>query len=136
MSHLEEGYFTMPASERSSGFNNTANYVFSFAFLVRDFDTTPEVEGRLHYENEMLRAGQYDAFSDVNLELIPDPTVAAFSGSMGIYKAGPVTFPATDFPEEVPAFGAFFLAAHYHSKGLTVQLLEIQVMESSQKQKI
>ena len=130
MSHLEEGYFTMPASERSSGFNNTANYVFSFAFLVRDFDTTPEVEGRLHYENEMLRAGQYDAFSDVNLELIPDPTVAAFSGSMGIYKAGPVTFPATDFPKEVPAFGAFFLAAHYHSKGLTVQLLEIQVTKT------
>ena len=130
MSHLEEGYFTMPASERSSGFNNTANYVFSFAFLVRDFDTTPEVEGRLYYENEMLRAGQYDAFSDVNLELIPDPTVVAFSGSMGIYKAGPVTFPATDFPEEVPAFGAFFLAAHYHSKGLTVQLLEIQVTKT------
>ena len=128
--HLEGGYFTFPYAERPYGLENTGNYVFSFAYLIRDNEPVPEIEGRLHYENEQLQASQYNYFKDVNLELIPAPAMAAFSGSMGIYNAGPMYFPAPDFPEEIPAFEAFFLAAHQHSNGLTVQLLEIEVIKS------
>lgn len=127
-SHLEDGYFSLPASERSAGFSNTANYIFSFAYLVRE--PGPEFEGRLHYENEQLQINKNYAFSDVHLDLIPVPAVAALSGNMGIYSAGPMTFPAKDFPEEIPTFNAFFLATHQHSNGLTVQLLEVKVSKS------
>ena len=87
------------------------------------------MEGRLHYENEQIKAGNYEYFNNVNLELIPSPALVACEGNVGIYKAGPITFAAPDFPEEIPAFEAFFLAAHQHSNGLSVQLLEIDVLK-------
>lgn len=127
---LEEGFFTMPASERNLGFFNTSNNVFSFAYLVRDVETEPEIERRLHYENELLQASKYSLFYDVNLELIPSPAVATLSGRMGVYGAGPLTYPAPDFPEEIPAFDAFFLGVHPNSNGLTAQMLEIQTIKT------
>lgn len=129
-SKLEEGYLSLPASERNFGFNNTGDNPFIFAYLIRDYDTDPEIEGRLHYENEQLQQGKYTFFKDVDLELIPSKSVVSFIGSMGLYSAGPGTFPAPDFPEEIPSFDAFFLAVHQHSNGLTVQLLEIQVTKT------
>ena len=125
--HLEGGYFTFPASERPFGLDNTGEYVFSFAYLIRDYVEEPEVEGRLHYENEQLKAGNYEYFNNFNLELVPLPAMAACEGNVGVYKAGPLSFTAPDFPEEIPEFDAFFLAAHQHSNGLTVQLLEVNV---------
>ncbi|MGM9736967.1 MAG: hypothetical protein ACI3ZT_00975 [Candidatus Cryptobacteroides sp.] len=127
---LEEGFFSLPALERNIGFFNTSNNVFSFAYLVRDVEPEPEIEGRLHYENDALQASQYSIFYDVNLELIPAPTVAALSGRMGVYGAGPLTYPAPDFPEEIPAFDAFFLAAHQQSNGLVIQMLEVEVIKT------
>ena len=127
---LEKGYLSLPASERNFGFTNYGNGPFIFAYLIRDYDTAPEIEGRLHYENEQLQQGKYTFFKDVDLELIPSQSVVSFIGSMGLYSAGPGTFPAPDFPEEIPAFDAFFLAVHQHSNGLTVQLLEIQVTKT------
>ena len=129
-SHLEEGYFSLPASERNRGFFNTGNDVFSFAYLVRDIEPEPEVEGRLHYENEHIEKTKYEIFKDVNLELIPSPSIAALSGSMGYYNGGPLTYNATDFPEEIPAFDAFFLAVHTHNNGLTVQMLEMKFVKT------
>ena len=128
-SRLEGGYWMLPKDERGDGFENTGNYVFSFGYLVRDYDTTPDVPGRLRYAAEQLQAGQYEYFNNLDLELTPNPSLAACEGSVGIYKAGPITFPAPGFPEEIPAFEAFFLAAHQHSNGLSVQLLEIDVLK-------
>ena len=128
-SRLEGGYWMLPKDERGDGFENTGNYVFSFGYLIRDREEEPEVEGRLHYENEQLKAGNYEYFNNVNLELIPSPALVACEGNVGIYKAGPITFASPDFPEEIPAFEAFFLAAHQHSNGLSVQLLEIDVLK-------
>lgn len=127
---IQDGYLGFPASERNIGIGSTGNDPFVFVYLVRDYDTTPEVEGRLHYENEMLQQGKYSFFKDVDLELIPTQSFVSFTGTMGVYSEGPVAFPAPDFPEEIPSFDAFFLAAHLHSNGLTVQLLEIQVTKT------
>ena len=129
-SHIEEGYWSMPVNERGSGFENTGNYVFSFGYLIRNYVDEPEVEGRLKYAAEQIQAGQYQIFYDFNLELIPSPAMAACEGRTGIYSAGPVTFSAPDCPEETPEFDAFFLAAHQHSNGLTVQMLEVNVRKS------
>ena len=88
------------------------------------------IEGRLHYENEQLKAGNYEYFNNINMELIPSPALVACEGNVGIYKTGPISFTAPDFPEEIPEFDAFFLAAHQHSNGLTVQLLEMDVTKN------
>ncbi len=130
-SRLEGGYWMLPKDERGDGFENTANYVFSFGYLIRDREEEPEVEGRLHYENEQLKAGNYEYFNNINMELIPSPALVACEGNVGIYKAGPITFAAPDFPEEILAFEAFFLDAHQHSNGLTVQLLKMTVSSNA-----
>lgn len=128
--HLEGGYFTFLASERELTIDNTGNDVFSFAFLVRDYEEEPEIPGRLYYANEQLQAGQNEYFNNFELELSPAPSFVACEGNVGIYKQGPITFTAPDFPEEIPAFDAFFLAAHQHGNGLTVQLLEVSVRKT------
>ena len=128
--HLEDGYFTFLAEERSGSFNDTANYVFSFAFLIRDYVEEPVIEGRLRYKADQIQAGQYEIFYDLNLELTPVETMAACEGRTGIYHAGPISFNATDFPDVIPEFDAFFLAVHQHSNSLTVQLLEMKVRKS------
>ena len=130
--HIEDGYFTFLAEERPSSFDNTANYVFSFAFLVRDYVEEPVIAGRLKYASEQLQAGTNQYFKDVDMELEPQPAMVALSGSMGIYSAGPFTFQAPDFPDGIPEFDAFFLGAHQHSNGLTVQLLEMEVRRSGE----
>jgi len=88
------------------------------------------VAGRLKYASEQLQAGTYQYFKDVDMELEPQPAMVAMSGSTGIYSAGPFTFQAPDFPDSIPEFDAFFLGAHQHSNGLTVQLLEMEVRKS------
>ena len=128
--HLEDGYFTLPAEDRSYGFDNTANYVFSFAFLIRDHVPDPEIEGRLQYKSEQIQAGTNQYFKDLNLELIPSPALAACEGSVGLYNQGPITFTAPDFTSEIPTFEAIFLETHQHSNGLTIQMLEMKVTKS------
>lgn len=49
----------LPKDERGDGFENTSNYVFSFGYLVRDFDATPDVPGRLRLAQEALNGGRY-----------------------------------------------------------------------------
>ena len=129
-SRLEDGYWMLPKDERGDGFENTGNYVFSFGYLIRGREEEPVIEGRLHYENEQLKAGNYEYFNNINMELIPSPALVACEGNVGIYKTGPISFTAPDFPEEIPEFDAFFLAAHQHSNGLTVQLLEMDVTKN------
>ena len=129
-SRLEGGYFSLPASERDLGFDNTGNYVFSFAYLIRDYVDEQDAEGRLHYENEQLQAGKSEYFNNFDLEMSGNLAGAACSGSVGVYKQGPLTFTAPDFQEAMPEFEAFFLAAHQHSNGLTVQLLGVKVTKS------
>jgi len=65
-SRLEEGYFLLPANERAAGFENTGNYVFSFGYLVRDFDATPDVPGR-------LRLAHWNWFPVRRWQLAPEP---------------------------------------------------------------
>lgn len=129
--HIEEGYFTFPYAERGLGLDNTANYVFCFAYLIRDVEPEQPVEGRLRVQAEQLKVGQYDIFYDFDLELIPNPAQAACSGRAGIYSKGEVTFPVADFPDEIPEFEAYFLDAHQHGNGLTVQLLKMEVTKNA-----
>ena len=124
-SRLEGGYWMLPKDERGDGFENTGNYVFSFGYLVRDAAEEPVIEGRLRYKAEELDGGQYNKFYDFDLELVPFPAMAACEGSVGIYKADPVTFSAPNCPEGIPSFEAFFMETHQHSNGLTIQLLKM-----------
>ena len=125
-SRLEEGYFLLPANERASGFENTGNYVFSFGYLVRDFDATPDVPGRLRLAQEALNGGRYETFSDFDLELVPSPALAACSGTTGIYSKSTVTFIPESRPAEIPAFDAFFLDNFNGGQGLSIQLVKME----------
>lgn len=125
-SRLEEGYFLLPANERAFGFENTGNYVFSFGYLVRDFDTTPDVPGRLRLAQEVLNGGRYETFSDFDLELVPSPALAACSGTTGIYSKSTVTFIPESRPAEIPAFDAFLLDNFNGGQGLSIQLVKME----------
>ena len=132
-SHLEEGYFTLPKNERGDGFENTANYNFSFGYLVRDYDTTPDVPGRLRLAQEALNGGQYETFSNFDLELIPSPAMAACSGSTGIYGKSTVTFIPESRPAEIPAFDVFFLDNFNGGQGLSIQLVKMEYRTATEK---
>ena len=125
-SRLEGGYWMLPKDERGDGFENTANYVFSFGYLVRDFDATPDVPGRLRLAQEALNGGQYETFRDFDLELIPSPAMAACSGTTGIYSKSTVTFIPESRPAEIPAFDAFFLDNFHGGQGLSIQLVKME----------
>ena len=132
-SRLEEGYFLLPANERAFGFENTGNYVFSFGYLVRDFDTTPDVPGRLRLAQEALNGGRYETFSDFDLELVPSPALAACSGTTGIYSKSTVTFIPESRPAEIPAFDAFFLDNFNGGQGLSIQLVKMEYRTATEK---
>lgn len=128
--HLEEGYWTLPANKRSYNIDNTGNYVFSFAYLVRDVVPEPVIEGRLRIVEEMLNGGQYINFYDFDLELIPAPAAAAVAGNTGIYSKREVTFTPKECPDEMPEFEAFFLDSFYSGKKRSIQLLRMQLTKS------
>ena len=125
-SRLEGGYWMLPKDERGEGFDNTGNYVFSFGYLVRDYDATPDVPGRLRLTQEALNGGQYETFRDFDLELIPSPAMAACSGSTGIYSKSTVTFIPESRPAEISAFDAFFLDNFNGGQGLSIQLVKME----------
>ena len=124
--HIEGGYFTALAAERPFGLGNTGNYVFSFAYLVRDYVDEPDVPGLLRLNQEALNGGQYEVFSDFDLELIPSPGMAACSGTTGIYSKSTVTFIPESRPAEIPAFDAFFLDNFHGGQGLSIQLVKME----------
>ena len=132
-SRLEGGYWMLPKDERGDGFENTGNYVFSFGYLVRDNDATPDVPGRLRLTQEALNGGQYETFRDFDLELIPSPAMAACSGSTGIYSKSTVTFIPESRPAEIPAFDAFFLDNFNGGQGLSIQLVKMEYRTATEK---
>ena len=132
-SRLEGGYWMLPKDERGDGFENTGNYVFSFGYLVRDFDATPDVPGRLRLAQEALNGGRYETFSNFDLELIPSPAMAACSGSTGIYSKSTVTFIPESRPAEIPAFDAFFLDNFQGGQGLSIQLVKMEYRTATEK---
>ena len=132
-SRLEGGYWMLPKDERGDGFENTGNDVFSFGYLVRDFDATPDVPGRLRLAQEALNGGQYETFRDFDLELIPSPAMAACSGTTGIYSKSTVTFIPESRPAEIPAFDAFFLDNFNGGQGLSIQLVKMEYRTATEK---
>ena len=124
--HLEGGYFTFPYAERPYGLENTGNYVFSLAYLIRDREEEPVVEGRLRIQEEELNGGTYNKFRGFDLELIPSPAMAACEGTTGIYSASECTFTPQACPDEMPEFDAFFLDTFQGGQGLSVQLLKME----------
>ena len=130
-SRVEEGYWTLPANKRSYNIDNTANYVFSFAYLVRDSVPEPEIEGRLRIVEETLNGGKYIDFYDFDMELIPAPAAAAVAGNTGIYSKREVTFKPKECPDEMPEFEAFFLDSLYSGKKRSIQLLRMQLTKSA-----
>ena len=124
--HIEGGYFTALAAERPFGLGNTGNYVFSFAYLVRDFVEEPVIPGRLRIQEEELDGGRYNKFSGFDLELIPSPAMAACEGSTGIYSASECTFIPQSRPSEIPEFDAYFLDTFQGGQGLSIQLLKME----------
>lgn len=135
-SHIEDGYFSLPVAERGREFYNMVNAVFSFAYLVRDYDASPEVQGRLHYQAESISASAYSMLKDVNMELTPMPSAVSLTCTMYNWGSGPVSFSTADFPEVIPEFAAFFLTKSTQNNGLEIQMLEIQVTKTNDKTNI
>ena len=128
--HLEDGYMTFPASERSGSWDNTGNNPFVFGFLIRDHEPDPEVPGRLRLLASELDGGQYYKFTDVDMELIPSPAVVACSGAAAAYSQRTHDYTTDDCPDEIPEFEAYFLASFQTGNGMPINLVEIELTKS------
>lgn len=130
-SRIEDGYFTFPADERDTSFFNSSNYVFSFAYLVRDSEPESELGGRLRIAEEELRGAQSQVFRDFDLELIPVPALAACSGSTGMYGSAEETLTAPSCPDGMPDFRAYFLCTGQQYPGLAVHMFSMELTKDS-----
>ena len=128
--HLEDGFMTFPASERSGSWDNTGNNPFVFGFLIRDNEPEPEVPGRLRLLSDSLDGGQYYKFTDVDMELIPIPAMVACTGSTAAYNQSTHDYTTDACPDEIPAFEAFFLASCLTGSGMPINLVEVELTKS------
>ncbi len=126
-SRIEEGYWTLPAEERGVGFFNTGSDVFQYAFLVRDSEPEPEVEGRLRIAEDPIKGTGYVQMSSFDLEVMPEPIMAAVAGRTGQYGKTTATLYPQSVPENMPSFKAYHLGAILTGQGLGIQLVEMKM---------
>lgn len=126
-SHIEESIWSLPYLERESGFTNTGNDVFSFAYLIRDREPEPQIPGRLLIREDPLTNYSGYKFENFDLELIPSPAVAACSGQTSLGEREYIDFSPKSCPAEMPVFEAFFLTTNPGSNGLSVLMQKMQL---------
>ena len=120
--HIEDGIWKLNKADRNDGFDNTGNYVFGFACLIRDNEIEPDVPGRLRIEENPIKGATYVQITDFELELVPSPAVAAVTGRTGQYSTPYCIVYPTTVPEGMPNFRSYFLGRVLNGSGLCIQL--------------
>ena len=123
ISHVEDGVWTMAQADRNFGFENTGNYVFGMAYLIRDNEVEPDAPGRLHFEEAKMAAQSSSMyFGTVDFELLPNPAVMALSGKTYWSSGKYGTFYPANVPEGVPSFKTFVQARAVRGSQMCIQL--------------
>ena len=125
--HIEDCVWSMKAEDRNMGFENTGNYVFGMAYLIRDNQPVPDVPGRLRIAENPIKGGTYIQMNDFDLEVEPELGSASIAGSTGQYSKTTVTFYPVSVPEDMPSFRAFYLGRMMNGSGLCIQLISMEM---------
>ncbi|MGM9762800.1 MAG: hypothetical protein ACI3ZQ_02110 [Candidatus Cryptobacteroides sp.] len=135
-SRLEEGFWSLLAEDRINGFVNSSDEIFSFAFLVRDSEPEPEVEGRLRIASEVIKGTGYVQMTDFDFEFVPSPSFAAVKGRTGQYGNNYAYLYPESIPEGMPACESYLLASMITGKGLGIQLVQMELKNLDRKPEI
>lgn len=133
-SRIEEGYWSLPASERGSEFGSSSNDAFSFAYLIRD--VVADIVGRLRIEEATIFGDGYVQMSEFDLELSAAPALASVCGRTGQYGSTQCNVYPKAVPEGMPAFSAFFLATNLSGNKLCIHLVSMKVSGLASKPQI
>ncbi len=128
-SRLEEGWWSMPVSDRPSGYINSSSVPFIYAFLVRDVDDTEDAEGRLRIAEDPLKGGGTVRMTDFDLELVPSPAFAAVAGVTGQYGKTYAHLYPQEVPETMPAFTSVLLSSLPATTSLGIQMVRMKVFD-------
>lgn len=135
-SRLEEGFWSLLAEDRINGFGNSSDENFSFAFLVRNSEPEPEVEGRLRIASEVIKGTEYVQMTDFDFELVPSPAFAAVKGRTGQYGNNYAYLYPESVPKGMPACKSYLLASMITGKGLGIQLVQMELKDLGTKPEI
>lgn len=126
-SHLEEGFWSLLAEDRINGFSNSSDENFSFAFLVRDSEPEPEIEGRLHIASDLIKGTGSVQMTGLDLELMPSPAFAAVKGRTGQYGNNYAYLYPESIPDGMPACKSYLLASMITGKSLGIELVQMEL---------
>ena len=134
ISHVEDGVWTMAQADRNFGFENTGNYVFGMAYLIRDNEVEPDALGRLHFEEAKMAAQSSSMYFGVmDFELMPNPAIMALSGQTYWSSGKYGTFYPANVPDGVPSFRSFVMARSLRGSGMCIQLCSMYLNTSLAK---
>ena len=126
ISHIEDGMWTMQASERNFGFDNTGNDVFGMAYLIRDKEFEPDVSRQLHMEATSLDSQISDMyFFDLDMVLTPTPATISITGNPISYNKDYGIFYPTNIPEGIPSFKTWLMARTTDESMMCIQFCEM-----------
>ena len=122
ISHVEDGVWTMQASERNFGFDNTGNDVFGMAYLIRDKEYEPDAPGRIHMTADKLSAQMSTmTFINLDMELMPTPAIMALTGNTYSSSKNYGIFYPTNIPEAIPSFKTWVMARSIRGSKMCIQ---------------
>lgn len=131
--HVEDGVWTLPASERNQNFSNSGNAPFSFACLVRDIEDVPDVKGRLRIAESPIKGEGYVQMADFELEVEPTPALAYVAGSTGQYSTAYCEVYPQTLPDDMPSFKAYLLATASNGSKLCIDLCSMTLNTAAAK---
>ena len=134
ISHIEDGVWTMQASERNFGFDNTGNDVFGMAYLIRDKEFEPDVPGRIHMEAAKLDSQMSSmTFIELDMELLPNPALMALTGNSYSSSKNYGIFYPKDIPEAIPSFKTWVMSRTIRGSKMCIQLCSMTLNKAIAK---
>ena len=131
--HVEDGVWTLPASERNEGFTSSGNAPFSFACLIRDIEDVPDVSNRLRIAESPIKGSGYVQMADFELEVEPTPAFSYVAGSTGQYSTAYCEVYPEATPEGMPSFKTYLLATATNGSKLCIDLCSMTINTAAAK---
>ncbi len=134
ISHIKERVWKFLLDERNYGFDNTGNYIFGMAYLIRDREIEPDVPGRLRIvENRLASNDPYVNFYELDFELYAKLGMMSLMGRVTFSRGVNVKFYLPNVPDQMPSFQAFVIGRCAKGSGMTVQICTISYNASESR---
>lgn len=130
---MKDGQILITDMSKDMGSGTSWESLF-YAFIVRDPDTTPEAEGRLHWSTSGIVANRSERAADVAIEMAGSPTFMSAQMIAAYYGSSSYPFNIPELPEQLLWHEAFFVSCNSSGNGTTLQLSKLGfTFEFSQK---